>query len=147
MPCWVGPSPLKQSALTHHVTCLHTRRLSYFSRVWLSMTPWTAALQAPLSLGFSRQESWSGLPCPAPGDLPDPGIKPALLYLLHWQAGSLALETSLHFTAIIKHLPQAWNLQWICQEPLGHTAGRQVHRTLLSCGSEARKRPANASWK
>ena len=41
------------------------------------VTPWTAALQAPLSMGFSTQEYWSGLPCPPPGNLPDPGIKPA----------------------------------------------------------------------
>ena len=41
------------------------------------MTPWTVPHQAPLSMGFSRQEYWSGLPCPPPGDLPDPGIKPA----------------------------------------------------------------------
>ena len=40
------------------------------------MTPWTVAHQAPLSMGFSRQEYWSGLPCPSPGDLPGPGIKP-----------------------------------------------------------------------
>ena len=39
-------------------------------------TPWTVARQAPLSMGFSRQESWSGLPFPSPGDLPDPGIEP-----------------------------------------------------------------------
>ena len=39
------------------------------------MTLWTAALQAPLSMGFSRQENWSGLPCPSPGDLPDPGTE------------------------------------------------------------------------
>ena len=38
--------------------------------------PWTVACQAPLSLEFSRQEYWSGLPCPPPGDLPDPGIEP-----------------------------------------------------------------------
>ena len=38
--------------------------------------PWTVDLQAPLSRGFSRQEYWSGLPCPPPGDLPDPGIEP-----------------------------------------------------------------------
>ena len=44
-----------------------------------SATPWTAALQAPLSVGFSRQEHWSGLPCPPPGDLPDPGNKPTSL--------------------------------------------------------------------
>ena len=40
-------------------------------------TPWTVAHQSPLSMEFSRQEYWSGLPCPPPGDLPDPGIKPA----------------------------------------------------------------------
>ena len=40
-------------------------------------TPWTVARQAPLSMGFSRQEDWSGLPFPPPGGLPDPGIKPA----------------------------------------------------------------------
>ena len=38
--------------------------------------PWTVARQAPLSMGFSRQEYWSGLPFPSPGDLPDPGIEP-----------------------------------------------------------------------
>ena len=38
--------------------------------------PWTVALQAPLSMGFSRQEYWSGLPCSPPGALPDPGIEP-----------------------------------------------------------------------
>ena len=54
-----------------------------------SATPWTAARQAPLSMGFSRQEYWSGLSCPPPRDLPDPGIKqgsPAL------QADSLLSE-------------------------------------------------------
>ena len=46
-------------------------------RVWLFLSLWTVALQAPVSMGFSRQEYWSGLPFPPPGDLPDPGIKPA----------------------------------------------------------------------
>ena len=49
---------------------------SSLSRVQLFATPWTVARQAPLSMGFSRQEYWSGLLCPPPGDLPDPGIKP-----------------------------------------------------------------------
>ena len=54
--------------------------------------PWTVAHQAPLSMGFYRQEYWSGLLCPPPGDLPDPGIKPATLKIyLHWQVGSLPL--------------------------------------------------------
>ena len=50
-----------------------------FSRAWLFATPWTVALQVPLSMGFSRQEYWSGLPCPSPGDLPYPGTEPASL--------------------------------------------------------------------
>ena len=46
------------------------------SRVRLFATPWTIAYKAPLSLEFSRQEYWSGLPFPSPGDLPHPGIEP-----------------------------------------------------------------------
>jgi len=52
--------------------------------------PWTLACQAPLSVEFSRQEFWSGLPCPSPGDLPDPGIKPGFPSL---QADSLSSES------------------------------------------------------
>ena len=48
--------------------------LSRFSRVRHFATLWTVARQAPLFLGFSKQEYWNGLPCPPPGDLPDPGI-------------------------------------------------------------------------
>ena len=51
--------------------------LSHFSQVQLLAALWTAILQAPLSMGFSRQEYGSGLPWPPPGDLPNPGIKPA----------------------------------------------------------------------
>ena len=46
------------------------------SRVWLFATPWTVAYQVPPSMGFSRQEYWSGLPFPSPGGLLDPGIEP-----------------------------------------------------------------------
>ena len=53
--------------------------LSRFSHVWLCVTLWTVALQAPLSMGFSRQGYWSGLPWPSPGDLPDPRIEPLSL--------------------------------------------------------------------
>ena len=49
------------------------------SRVQLFATPWTVAYQAPPSMGFSRQEYWSGLPFPSPGDLPNPGIEPGSL--------------------------------------------------------------------
>ena len=46
------------------------------SRALLFVTPWTVAYQAPPSMGFSRQECWSGLPFPSPRDLPNPGIEP-----------------------------------------------------------------------
>ena len=61
--------------------------LSCFSRVQLCTTLLAIAHQAPLSMGFSRQEYLSGLPGPPPGDVPDPGTEPHLLSLLHWQAG------------------------------------------------------------
>ena len=57
-------------------TVLHACMLS---GVQLFATPWTVAHQAPLSMAFSRQEDWSGLPLPTPGDLPHPGIKAASL--------------------------------------------------------------------
>ena len=51
-------------------------KVKSLSCVRLFVTPWTIAYQAPLSMGFSRQECWSGLPFLSPGDLPDPGIEP-----------------------------------------------------------------------
>ena len=62
------------------------------SRVQFFVALWTVAYQTPLSMIFSTQEYWSGLPCPPPGDLPDPGSEPAsLTSLLQLQAGSLPL--------------------------------------------------------
>ena len=58
----------------------------------LFAVPWTVALQAPLSMEFSRQEYWSGLPLPTPGDLPDPGIKPASPVSPALQADSFPTE-------------------------------------------------------
>ena len=65
--------------------CVYARVCSFSHSVVSNSfaTPWTIAHQAPLSIGFSRQEYWSGLPFPTPGYLPDPGIKPALCFL-HW---------------------------------------------------------------
>ena len=51
-------------------------KVKSLSRVQLFVIPWTVAYQASLSMGFSRQECWSGLPFPSPGDLPNPGIEP-----------------------------------------------------------------------
>ena len=57
-------------------------KMKLLSRVRFFATPWTVAYQAPPTMGFFRQEYWSGLPFPSPGDLPDPGIEPGLL---HWR--------------------------------------------------------------
>ena len=79
-----SPGWLMTTGLFPQLNPRHTLRwvlkwyvLSHFSRVRLFVTPWTVAHQAPLSVGFPRQEYRSGLPCPPPGDLPDPGIEPA----------------------------------------------------------------------
>ena len=51
-------------------------KVKSLSRVRLFVTPWTVAYQASPSMGFSREEYWSGVPFPSPGDLPEPGIEP-----------------------------------------------------------------------
>ena len=66
--------------------------LRFFSHVQLFEILWAVALQPPLSMGFSRQEYWTGSLCLPPGDIPNPGIKPASLCFLHWQADSLPLS-------------------------------------------------------
>ena len=64
-----SPWDHKESDTTEHT-------LRHFSHVQLFATPWAVACQAPLSMGFPRQEYWSGLPFPFPGDLSDPGMEP-----------------------------------------------------------------------
>ena len=61
-------------AHTYIYLCINS--VQWLSHVQLFVTPWTVTHQAPPSVGFSRQEYWSGLPFPSPGDLPDPGIRP-----------------------------------------------------------------------
>ena len=81
--------------------------------------PMTVAHQAPLSMGFSRQEYWSGLPCPPPGDHPKRRILPCLWHRLHWQASSSSLvlpgEPSMShkclFTRSLFESRSQWGLQ------------------------------------
>ena len=77
---WGHPTarPLKISMLETWSMLSHgfETEVKSLSRVWLFATPWIVAYHAPPSMGFSRQEYWSGLPFPSPGDLPDPGIEP-----------------------------------------------------------------------
>ena len=73
---------LKQSPLSSELLkapWVHACMLSCFTRVQLFVTPWTVACQAPLSMGFSRQEYWSKLSCLLPGDLPDSRMEPMSL--------------------------------------------------------------------
>ena len=76
---------------------LSTHEVKLFSRVQLFVIPWTIAYQAPLSLGFSRQEYWSGLPFPSPGDLPNRGIEPGSPVL---QADALPSEPPARMIAL-----------------------------------------------
>ena len=102
-----GPFKKKMSSLQNW--CFYINLLfvvQSLSYVRLFVTPWTAAHQAPLSMGFSRQEFWSGLPFPSPGNIPEPGIR---LCLQHWKVDSLPLSnlgspsfTILQVTEIIK---------------------------------------------
>ena len=83
-------------------------KVKLLSRVWLFGTPWTVAHQAPPYMGFSRQEYWSGLPFPSPGDLPDPGIEPRSPAL---EADALTSEPPVKVTS-------KWKQQKHCQKPL-----------------------------
>ena len=64
-----------------------------FSRVQLFATPWTVVPQASLSMGFPRQDYWSGLPFPHLGHLPDPGIEPASSTFPAWEGGFFTTES------------------------------------------------------
>ena len=108
--------------------------LDFFSRLQLFVILWTLAFQAPLFMGFSRQEYWSGLPCPPPGDLPDPGIKPVSLACpglargffttsATWDAPSTCLS-SVQFSSVTQSCPT------LC-DPMNHsTPGLPVHHQL-----------------
>ena len=80
--------------------------------------------QAPLSLGFSRQKYWHRSPCPPPKDLPNPGIEPSLLGLLHWQVDSLPLVPP-QFSSVTQSCPT------LCDSMDCSTPGFPVHHQLL----------------
>ena len=97
-------------------------------------TPWTVACQAPLSMGFSRQEYWTGLPFPSPGDLPDPGIEPrspalqadSLPYELWGTESPLPSFHFLHFCVFEPVLPyatptQASGCYWFSHRNFNHS--------------------------
>jgi len=82
------------------------------SPVWLFATPWTVAHQAPPSMEFSRQEYWSGLPFPSPGDLPHPGIKPGSPTLWADALPSEPPGNPIRYGTVLEKL-ESWNLERI----------------------------------
>ena len=112
---WALPTLWRNSAHLGRQFYLYCYVLSHFSCVWLCATLWTVARQAPLSMGFSRQVgSGSGLPCPPPGDLPDPGIgSPALTGRFFTTSAPGKSYPSLY-----QHSKQPMNLQYNLSEHL-----------------------------
>ena len=91
----------KELSNRDHMACVCM--LTCFSHVQLFATLWTVACQDPLSLGFSRQKYWSGLPCPPPGDLPNPGIELVSSLSPALQKNSFPLAPPGKFTESIAH--------------------------------------------
>ena len=119
-------------------------KVKSLSHVWLSATRWTVACQTPLSMGFSRQEYWIGLPFPSPGNLPNPGMEPWSPAL---QADALSSEPPSYRTiALISHaskvmlkILQARLQQYInCELPDVQAGFRKVRGT--------RDQIANICW-
>ena len=111
------------------VVCVCAQSLSH---VWLFVTSWTVALQAPLSMWFPRQEYWCGLPLPPPGDLPNPGIKPmsvespALAGGFSTPSTTWEAHTFVQFTLIVN--PRRQNVR---DSILGVRKFRLISATLL----------------
>ena len=82
----------KESQRSPEAGEVRAMQCSSLGRVRLFATPWTAAHQAPLSMGFSRKEHWSGLPCPPPGDRPSPGTEPVSLASLALVGGCATIQ-------------------------------------------------------
>ena len=89
---WLSSIPLHVYVCVCVCVCVCMCMLSRFSHVWFFATLWTVAHQAPLSMGFSKQEYWSGVPCPPPGYLANPGIKPMSPAAPTLQVDSLSLS-------------------------------------------------------
>ena len=120
---------------------MHVCVPSHVSRVWLFVTLWTVAHQAPLSMEFSRLEYWSELPCPPPGDLPDPGklkkirtfpllfCRCCSLCSVNWRKRLLKPFWS------TTHLPwKAFDFTWCCKIVVsGQTQVKYLKHSALCC--------------
>ena len=93
--------------------------LSHFNHVQLFATPWTVAHQVPLSMGFSRQGFWSGLPCLPPGDLPNPGIKFLSLMCPELAGGFFNTSVTLEAPYSLHSVNYSASIQCMCVCVLG----------------------------
>ena len=99
------------------------------SHVRLSVTPWTVAHHAPLSMGFSRQEHWSGLLFPSPGDLPDPGIEPGSLV-----SPALSRQILYQLWKLIKSISlPLWAIAWVTMPSKTGSIGKNSGQSSESC--------------
>ena len=145
---WSGPSrgpfPLRCSFKKHGCNIesvswpklyVGARVHSCFSRVWLFATSRTVACQGPLSMGFSQQEYWSGLPCPPPGDLPDPGIKPLSLRFPALAGGCFSTSTSweahMHQHTVENFQEKLMQAQLLLRAPVREEMSEPPYLTVL----------------
>ena len=144
MPITISPCYLK---------CECVLVLSCFSRVWLFVTLWTVACQAPLSKGFSRQEYWSGLPFLSPGNLPNPGItpgSPALqedFYRLNYEGSPFMEVVALNWdleNKLMEKNDKEYNQRWEYQ---GDWGGFGMHLKSLVLYSAGKGRPLSSICK
>ena len=121
--------------------------LSPFSRVCLFAIPWTVAHQAPLSMGFSRQEYWSGLPCPPPGDLPDPGIGGFFTASATWEIPTLnsmyvrfTIEENQPWCLLLSSLFRGCRYNWLSSLSTTHSGKAQFTQLPYFLTKAAKKR-------
>ena len=113
------------------------QKVKLLSRVWLSATPWTGAYQAPQSMELSRQEYWSGLPFPSPGDLPDPGTEPRSPWPPTLQADALSSERPGKPTRLTNDVNLTtdklamWTDKWYVNSPLVTTPSSFLSEDLV----------------
>ena len=135
--CLLHVLPTKSSHLDRKWKCLSLSCVQFF------VTPWTVANQAPLSMEFSRQEYWTGMPFPSPGDLPDPEIKPAsLASCISYISRQVLYHLRLLSESSQKEVePPNWN--WTSGSPLSNSSAEE---TLTLSHSNKATLSTEATW-
>ena len=136
-------------------SCMHAACvvLSHFSRVWLFAASWSEALLAHLSMGFSRQEYWSILPCSPPRDLPDPGVKPKSLVSpalanrffttgTTWEAYIIHTYVDMYvYNIYLYYIYVTWDIRKIGRQAVMHMVTKIIYEKSL----KGKKSPASVS--